>query len=138
MSTYRISHGNVTVNLDSSVLTSKLQKAQKVLNAQVIIDCTPYVPFKQGILSNSVHPSNDYKQIIWNGPYAQFQYYGKVMVGIHSRSTWAYKGEKKEVVPGWNIKYSKEGHPKASAFWFEKAKEQHLKNWIAKTKKAVK
>lgn len=137
MAIYNVRHGSVTVILDDSILKSKLYHAQKVLNAQVMIDSSPFVPNRKGILSISVHPENDYKEVVWNTPYAQFQWYGKVMVGIKSRKVWANKGEKKEVVvPERDLKYHK--NPTASAFWFEKAKKQNLDRWIAKVKGAVK
>lgn len=137
MSIYNVRHGSVTVILDDSILKGKLNRAQKVLNTQVIIDTYPFVPDRKGILSGSVHPENDYKKVVWNTPYAQFQWYGKVMVGIKSRKVWANKGEKKEVlVPYQYLQFHK--NPTASAFWFEKSKKQNLHRWIAKVKEAVK
>jgi hypothetical protein len=102
-------------------------------------DCRPYVPGKNGYLSNSVHSEDNYKSIVWNGVYAQFQWYGNVMVGIESQKVWANKGEKKELTsPLRKLQYSKKKNKKATSFWFEHAKREHLDKWIAKTKEAVK
>ena len=128
-------HGSVVLNLDPRILMGKFSKAQNELVNQVIIDCLPYVPFKQGYLSESVHPENG-NEIVWKGPYAQFLYYGKVMVDERG-STWAEKYGTKHVT-GTDLEFSKEGHPKATSHWFEEAKQHHLHEWIDKVQKAVK
>jgi hypothetical protein len=128
-------HGNISVSVKSNVLENRISKAQKDFTNQIMIDCNDYVPFRQGILSNSVHVEND-KEIVWNGPYARFLYYGKVMVDERG-STWARKGGKKHVIDR-DLKYSKEGHLNAGSFWFERAKKVYQDNWIKLAKKAVK
>ena len=128
-------HGKVTIDIDPKVLNGKFSKAQNELVNQVIIDCTPYVPFKQGILSNSVHVENE-NEIVWNTPYAQFLYYGKLMLDDRG-SAYALPNTKKHVT-NIDLKYSKEGHPQATSHWFEVAKQNHLQEWIDKIEKAVK
>lgn len=39
-----------------------------------------YVPYNEGFLKNNVSMSLDKKSIIYNSPYARYQYYGNLMV----------------------------------------------------------
>ena len=73
-------------------------KVQQFLGKTVADNLKKYVSFKSGVQEASVNPINGGKQVIINVPYAQFQAGGKVMVGVKSRSAWAWKNEKKEVI----------------------------------------
>lgn len=73
-------------------------KVQIFLGKTVADNLRKYVSFKSGTQQASVDSINSGKQVVTNVPYAQFQAGGKVMVGTHSHSTWAKKGEKKIVI----------------------------------------
>lgn len=78
----------------------------------------PYTPGSSLVMSRG---SKTYTErgkgiVEYPGPYARFQYYGKVMVGVKSRSAWANKGESKTVT-GANLQYSKFRHPLATSKW---------------------
>lgn len=122
-------------HFDGKILAEKLNKAQENLNNQIMTDCEDYVPFNQGILSNSVHIEKD-NEIVWNGPYARFLYMGKLMLDERG-SSWARKGSQK-FVTNKDLTYSKEAHSKAGSHWFERAMEDHKNDWIDVVKKAVK
>ncbi len=77
-------------------------RVQKLLTHEVARYCDPYVPMQQGILKNTRIIEDD--GIIYNTPYARYQYYGKVMVG---------RAPKK--LTDRNIQYH--GAPKRGAFW---------------------
>jgi hypothetical protein len=124
----------VKIHLTGSVLAKKLNKAREDLNDQIMLDCKDYVPFNQSILSNSVHTENG-DEIVWNGPYARFLYMGKLMLDDRG-SAWALPNTQKHVVDK-DLTYSKEGHSKAGAHWFERAKEDYLDTWIETVRKAV-
>ena len=64
----------------------------------------------------------------WIAPYAKYQYYGKVMVGIESGSAYARKGEKKVVI-NKNLVYH--GGGLRGSFWFQRMKEIHITTIIA-------
>ena len=132
---YNSDSRSVKIHITGSVSAEKLNKAQQDLNDQIMLDCKDYVPFNQGILSNSVHAENG-DEIVWNGPYARFLYMGKLMLDDRG-SSWALKYTKKHVT-GKNLTYSKEKHSKAGAKWFERAKNDYLESWIEVVKKAVK
>ena len=81
-----------------------------------------------GYLRNSVKDSEiGSGQIIYKGPYARFQYYGKVMVGTYTGSVVADPGEKKRVTSK-SLQY--QGGPTRGAFWFERMKKKHKKEII--------
>ena len=80
-----------------------------------------YVPFAEGVLSQTVQVEKD--KVRYNTPYAHYQYVGQVygpnipiiedgvVVGFFS-----IPGKKKEPT-GKEIQYNKEYHPKASKEW---------------------
>lgn len=53
---------------------------QKFFTNELMRLSDPYVPFRQGPLKNSVHPSQEWDSIIYNTPYARYHWYGKLMV----------------------------------------------------------
>lgn len=67
---------------------------------------TQYMPYLTGVMSTKLKFVKSPTEIEVLGPYARFQYYGKLMLGIESHSAWAKKNEiKKETdVP---LKYTK-------------------------------
>ena len=79
-------------------------KVQVFLGKTVADNLKKYVSFKSGTQERSVDYINGGKQVIINVPYAQFQAGGKVMIGVHSHSPWARRGERKIVIDK-NLKY---------------------------------
>ena len=79
-------------------------KVQLFLGKTAADNLKKYVSFKSGTQERSVDYINGGKQVIINVPYAQFQAGGKVMIGVHSHSPWAKRGERKIVIDK-NLKY---------------------------------
>lgn len=100
-------------------------RVQQLLTVTVAKELDPYVPMQQGTLKNT--PTIGTDQITYRGPYAAFLYYGKVMVGVITRSAWAKKGERK-VATDTDLNYH--GAPKRGAFWDRRM-------WIDKKEKIV-
>lgn len=75
-------------------------KVQYFLDKKVAENLQKYVSFKSGTQEKSIPIASNYGRgkVIINVPYAQFQAGGKVMVGVHSRSSWARRGERKVVI----------------------------------------
>lgn len=87
------------------------QRVQRYIDMEVLRRCEPYIPFQTGVLQELGVLGTDVGsgEVTWIGPYARYQYYGKVMVG---------KAPKK--VTDIPLKYN--GAPMRGAFWFERMK----------------
>ena len=120
----------IELNIQVDINTEKLAKQFEALKddnsmyeihnmfAKMMND---YVPFAEGVLSQSVQIEKD--KVRYNMPYAHYQYVGEVygpnipiiedgiVVGFFSKP-----GEKKQPT-GKQIQYNKEYHPKASKEW---------------------
>lgn len=87
------------------------ERGQYALVSQVLADTNKYVPQKYSDLRNSAYISNNNKQIIWNAPYATYQYYNQY---------------KNYTTPGTGPK------------WDRKAKGAHIKSWQKVARRAMK
>lgn len=68
------------------------KQAMKLFANEVKRLCDPYVPMQQGILKNSaqVVERGECIEILYNQPYAHYQYYGEIMAG---RAPKSYTGK---------------------------------------------
>ncbi len=59
------------------------RRAAEYAAARVIKYCDPYVPMASGALKNTalVEAGGPDVEVVYNGPYAHYQYYGEVMAG---------------------------------------------------------
>jgi hypothetical protein len=109
---------NIQVNLDDAGKMLRKRglepngRVQKIFTMECARAMDPYVPFRQGILKNTRIIGID--SVTYNTPYARFQYYGKVMIGIYSRSPWAMSGERK-IVTNRDLTYH--GAPMRGKMW---------------------
>lgn len=99
---------------------------QRYIDSEVLRLSNPFVPFQGGQLIQSGISGSDIGsgEVRWNGPYARYLYYGKLMVAP-SGSSWAKKGEKKHLTDK-DLTYHRA--PKRGAFWFERMKAAHRKD----------
>ena len=90
-----------------SRLEGDVARAQKWLDNEVLKHCQPFVPMRTGNLMDSGISGTTLGkgEVIYSAPYANRCYYAK------------------------GANFSKEKHPQACAFWFEKAKSLHKKDW---------
>jgi hypothetical protein len=101
----------VEVNFNAATvaarLTANATRAQRWLDNEVLKDCTPYVPRITGALEHSGIDGTTIGSglIVYNSPYARYQYYGE-------------------------FSHSTQSHPSASREWFEVAKSVHGAHWI--------
>lgn len=116
-------------------LAEGCKRAKHAVAVQIQKDTSPFVPFRNGSLDTRTRVVDN--MVIYPGPYAQFLYYGKVMVDPETGSTFAPLGGTK-IVTDKNLVFSKSGHAQAQAFWFEAAKSENLDKWIRIAEKAVK
>lgn len=103
-------------------------RVQYAIDKTVIDFCTPYVPAspdKTLEFSADLTTQLGSGEVIWNTPYARFQYYGKVMTDELGR-TWVGPGEKKPIVTNRPLNYDKSQNSMAGAFWFDRMKADRL------------
>lgn len=127
------------MRLDLSRFDKQLAKAQYALDSMVMTSMVPYMPMDTGTFINvtrgmSAAIAGSGKVVAAAPPMGQFLYEGKVMVGERTRSAFAAKGERKEVIEK-PINYSRHAHPNVTDHWFDTAKKNHGDVWIKKTKK---
>lgn len=100
----------VTVNADKMLSSRGLgnsKEVQKFVASEVVRLADPYTPMQQGSLKNNKQISSDGSKIVYNQPYAHYQYYGEVMAGRPPKS---YTGKK--------LTYN--GAPIRGARWIER------------------
>lgn len=133
--------GSIDIEIDTSRIDNNIKEAQKLLNEQVVADCDPFIPFRQGGLRNSVgYPQGIYGgEVEWNKPYAHYQYMGEVYgpnIPIYddAGNLTGYYSPPKKNPTGRPLHYHTEG---TGSHWFEKAKQRHGYDWIKMVKKTV-
>ena len=127
------------MRLDLSRFDKQLAKAQYALDSMVMTSMVPYMPMDTGTFINvtrgmSAAIAGSGKVVAAAPPMGQFLYEGKVMVGERTRSAFAAKGERKEVIEK-PLNYSRHAHPNVTDHWFDTAKKNHGDVWVKKTKK---
>lgn len=131
-------YSELKFDLDLRNLDKKLDTAQEVLINSIKEDTEKYVPASENKnLAKSAHTENYNQELVWSGPYARFQYGGKVMTDERGR-TRVRKGEKKPIVTNRNLVYRKDVHPDARSHWYEAAEKRHKNEWIKKVKSVIK
>lgn len=110
-------------------------RTQKVIDAEVIRFCEPYVPFDKGVLTASASTATKVGsgEVRYQTPYARYQYYGEVYgpnipMTIGGEQTFRSKPGQKKSPTGRELQYNKEVHPLAGSFWFERMKADHKKD----------
>lgn len=116
------------VEVDFSAIKEKINYAlnnpytRRAINNEFARMCNPYVPMKEGVLSQSVRVLDD--GLYYPGPYAHYMYIGQIygpnfpiiqdgmIVGWRSP-----KGKGSKHPTGRPIHYSTERHPLASKEW---------------------
>lgn len=81
-------------------------RVQRFLTETVNRRITRYMPFRTGVLATKLKFVSSPTEITVNGPYARYQYYGKVMVGKPPKQ-----------VTDTDLAYDKTKHPNAGPFW---------------------
>lgn len=81
-------------------------RVQRFLTETVDKRITQYMPFRAGVLATKLKFVSSPTEITVNGPYARYQYYGKVMVGKPPKQ-----------VTDTDLVYDRTKHPNAGPFW---------------------
>ena len=132
--------------LDLTRFGPQLEKAQYDLDSMVMTDMTPFMPMETGQFINvtkamSAAYAGTGIVVAAAPPFGRFLYEGKTMVDELTGSPWARRGARKVLVSQYsgrtnakpNLTYARG----RQSHWFEEAKKQNAKKWIAKTKKTA-
>lgn len=143
---YSYVDGNVHVDINLSRLDRRVQEAQKWLGDRVLESCRACMPLATGSLQQRSHTEDDGRKVVFPGPYARYQYGGKIMVdsvtGKGPRRIPTAPGEYilrfrkgATLIPTSRpLKYS---NPAAVPKWFDVAKQRHGQAWIAGVKEII-
>lgn len=134
----------LNVNLEPNDLLAaygleKGGRVQRFIDQKVIDGCTPYVPASPDrTLEFSAQVSTEIGsgQVIWNTPYARYQYYGFVMTDEAGR-TWVGPGETKPVITDRPLTYDTSQNTMAGPHWFERAKADNLTEWLDEARRVM-
>lgn len=104
---------------------------QKAVDAAVIRECFPYLPFDEGVLAGSANTATEIGsgEVIYDTPYARYQYYGEVYgpnFPITENGTIVgYYSPPEKLPTGEKLEYSTEKNPMAGSHWFDRAMADH-------------
>ena len=107
---------------------------QKAVDAAVIRECFPYVPFDEGILAGSANTATEIGsgEVVYDTPYARYLYYGEVygpnipIVENGEIVGWRSPKEKYPTGRELNFENSREKNgPLAGSHWFDRAMADH-------------
>ena len=113
----------------SKKIANTAPKAAHIVAQQVKKDTEPFVPASGAPAGQAARTYVDGANIIYQGPYARYLYYRKVMVGP--------KYGPKEPTDK-DLVFSTSVHSQAQSHWFEASKAQNLEKWERVAEKAVK
>lgn len=121
---YKTKNGQVKARIEwnpnfGSKRTERFSKAQKFIDSEVLRLSDPYIPMQSGALRKSGQLATVIGSgvVVWNAPYARYQYYGKLMVGRAPKTLTSI-----------DLQYH--GGGKRGSMWFERMKIDHKKDII--------
>lgn len=112
---------------------------QRIIDERVYEYCRPYVPTSpRAILVNTPSTASQFGSgvVVWDTPYAKYQYYGKVVTDELGR-TWVGAGEHKPIVTDRDLEYDKSLAPMAGAYWVDRMKADRLNDILEEAGRAV-
>ena len=114
-------------------------RVQFTIDKTIIDYSTPYVPASPDrTLEFSAEIATELGSgvVIWDTPYARYQYYGWVMTDEAGR-TWVGPGEKKPIITDRPLTYDKSQNPMAGSRWFERMKADRLKDILDEARRVA-
>lgn len=104
---------------------------QKTIDAAVIRECFPYVPFDEGMLAGSANTATKIGsgEVVYDTPYARYQYYGEVygpnFPVTENGEIVGYYSPKEKYPTGRALQYNTDKNPQAGSHWFDRAMADH-------------
>lgn len=119
-------------------------RIQHVINEAVIRECRPYVPASPNrVLENSAQSDVENGQVIWNTPYAHYQYMGIVygpnipIIQDGILMGWFSPPGRPKSPTDRELTYDTSQNPMAGSYWFERMKADHLNDILEEAEKAM-
>ena len=103
------------------------ERSRQHMNAKYVPEGSTKVLVTTSFITNNC-------EIVYPQIYAQFQYYGKLMIDPVTKSAWARKGVKKELT-NTDLKYKKPG---AGPYWDRQMKSADMKSIKSEVQEYVK
>ena len=123
-------------------------RVQRFIDQKVIDGCTPYVPASPDrTLEFSAQVSTEIGSgmVVWNTPYAHYQYMGIVYgpnIPILDPETGVLMGffsppGRPKHPTDRELTYDTSQNPMAGPYWFERAKADHLTEWLDEARRVM-
>ena len=117
---------------------------QKTIDAAVIRECFPYLPYDEGVLAGSANTATKIGsgEVIYDTPYARYQHggevYGPNIPIVENGVIIGYFSPPEKHPTGEKLQYSKEVNPMAGSHWFERAMADHGEDVLKEAQNAAK
>ena len=104
---------------------------QKAVDAAVIRECFPYLPFDEGILAGSANTATKLGsgEVVYDTPYARYLYYGEVYGPsfpiVENGEITGYYSPPVKHPTGRELQFNTEKNPLAGSHWFDRAMADH-------------
>ena len=114
---YSVQSIDFRANLNLGVFNRRLELAQRMLGENFLHSALSRIPRRTGSMAQRSYTEDGGRRVVFPGPYARFQWGGKVMVDPETGSPFARKGVKK-VLTDRPLTY---GDPNATDHWTDEA-----------------
>lgn len=104
---------------------------QKTVDAAVIRECFPYVPFDEGVLAGSANTATKVGsgEVVYDTPYARYLYYGEVygpnIPIVENGVVTGYWSPPEKHPTGRQLQYNTDKNELAGSHWFDRAMADH-------------
>lgn len=104
---------------------------QKTVDAAVIRECFPYVPFAEGALTTSANLATKIGsgEVVYDTPYARYLYYGEVygpnIPIVENGEIVGWRSPPEKHPTGRALQYNQDINPQAGSHWFDRAMADH-------------
>ena len=116
---------------------------QVAVDAAVIRESFPYVPFDEGILAGSANTATEVGsgEVVYDTPYARYHWYGEVygpnIPIVENGEIVGYWSPPEKHPTGRSLQYSADRNPLAGSHWCERAMADHKKDVLEEAQNAA-
>ena len=116
---------------------------QMAVDAAVIRESFPYLPFDEGILAGSANTATEIGsgEIVYDTPYARYLYYGEVygpnIPIVENGEIVGYWSPPEKHPTGEELMFNTDKHPLAGSHWFDRAMADHSDDVLKEAQNAA-